>query len=209
MATTKQQSATRWRRILFHQDKLTPITYWGTLHIHSDFDMQKFRDKLRRNSPCDFVGFIELSKRGKRPHFHFLFKGDPHKPTFRRHIKKSLGDQKFRLQIDKIRDVSDVIYYVTKPTRYAGRSVFSVGKFFTEKTAELGKITPAEIRRKTMRMAALDTKFVLMVMYDIITTDQAFRPNCRNWWKRVGQDDPELDQRLEIALLDTWPCVTT
>ncbi|MEX1040202.1 MAG: hypothetical protein WDZ51_06215 [Pirellulaceae bacterium] len=206
MATTKRQAKAQWHRAMKHEDTVEPIEYWGTLHISEDYDMTRFRKLLSRKSHIAFIGFIELSKRGIRPHFHFIFKNDPNKDEFRQLIKSCLRGQKFRLQIQKIRNKEAVFKYVTKSdNKYQGRSVFEINDFWHKSTTELKKPTKQEVRNNTLRMFITDELLIAYKTVGVITTKQMLQPRFLSWWKRVGRYCPKLAQQYDIAEWYTYP----
>lgn len=202
----RYKTGARWRRAIRHQHEIEPIQAFVTVKIQSEYDMAKLRKNMSRSAQQPYVGFIEQAKRGK-PHFHLLFKTDQTKRDIRAYFQKCLPvNTKYRVCIRPIYDIGGLARYLTKYTQpyTAGRSVFEVKTFWSQKTSELQRQTEEERRRQVWRMYQKEQDLILCTMYGLVSYDQMMKPGFASYWKRVLSKDPHLMSCLELELNNCW-----
>lgn len=202
------KKARRWNRIIQHQDDITPFAQWGTLHIGTSFDVARLRRRFHElnASGHSFVSFLEQSRRGKRPHLHFLFKSRVSHDEFRQYAidclsrrkgKPPLGiSKRIRLQIKDIipHKRRGLFRYVTKatprlqkkvrPLASGMQTVFAVGDVWDKPTTELAKLTEKDIERKLVWNLMGDQELLMQIMNGDLTADEVRRPHFFYYWHR-------------------------
>ena len=194
-----KRTALRTRKLIDCEHRINPIKCWGTLHVHQDYDLNLLRrgisDAHRRGHlPAAFVK-IEKSRRGKRPHLHFLWHDVQNRKELRAVIAKLLARQgvasnRFRFSAEQIDETDKVFPYFCKATtNFASeaRSVFSVGKFFHKPTKGILAKTPAQIWNSKIERIAHDPVAFYCVWQGIVTPEQVANPRWLSYWNRKGR----------------------
>jgi hypothetical protein len=194
-----KKSAARTARILFAEHRERPLRYWGTLHVAQDYDLSVLRRGLSQACRRDRIpptwSKIEQSRRGSRPHLHFLWHDALDKPLFRQVLAEVLGAQgvtsrRIRFQVQRIKNPVAVIRYCSKASSnfYHGRrKTFTVGAFLHRPASELARRTPREIWRSKIGYIAADPYTLHRILDGTVRLEDVRRPRWLSFWRRVGR----------------------
>ncbi|WP_339684250.1 hypothetical protein [Gimesia maris] len=210
MATTATSSRNRRARQLKHQHQRTPFKTKADLQILEDYDMKRFRRHLKSKVTFPVYVKIEQTNEDVRPHFHFIATESITKNTFRTLILNCLQGEKIDLKVEEVDEdrIEVLCSYTAKNTQYVGRCTFTLGKFWTESPAELGKLTDSErvtILKNSILYEDSSTARRLSDYFfmGIIPEDELSKPSFLPLWRNYLECDSHYAQVYEIAMMDT------
>ena len=197
LKVNQRRTAQRTVNLLFKEHKVNSITYWGTLTLYVEYNLPKLRRDLSeaakrgKISPC-FVK-IEKMKNDRWPHLHFLWHGDPHKPSFRKVLvqlfeRQGIASRSIDLQIQEIENTEKVFRYLAKTSdNFAteSRKTFTVGAFYHKNVRDIERKTSKAIWDRKISHISRDPLAFDCIYFGFVDRERVRDPRWLSYWKRI------------------------